>query len=88
LYGPDPHAFRPERFLDGAPEPYTWIPFGGGVRRCLGAAFAQLEMRVVLSAVLRRAVLRAPRAADEAARFRGVTILPTRGGEALVESIA
>jgi cytochrome P450 len=88
LYGPDPHAFRPERFLDGAPEPYTWIPFGGGVRRCLGAAFAQLEMRVVLATVLRRAVLRAPRAADEKARFRGVTILPTRGGEALVEAVA
>ena len=45
LYPPDPQAFRPERFLDGAPEPYTWIPFGGGVRRCLGAAFATLEMR-------------------------------------------
>jgi cytochrome P450 len=88
LYGPDPQAFRPERFLDGAPEPYTWVPFGGGVRRCLGAAFAQLEMRVVIAAVLRRAVLRAPRAASEPARFRGVTMLPTRGGEALVESIA
>jgi cytochrome P450 len=88
LYGPDPQAFRPERFLEGAPEPYTWIPFGGGVRRCLGAAFAQLEMRVVIAAVLRRAVLRASRAAGEPARFRGVTMLPTRGGEALVESVA
>ena len=84
LYGPDPMAFRPERFLEGAPEAYTWIPFGGGVRRCLGAAFAQLEMRVVLSTVLRQVVLRAPRAKDEVARFRGVTILPARGGEALV----
>jgi cytochrome P450 len=84
LYGPDPLAFRPERFLEGAPEAYTWIPFGGGVRRCLGAAFAQLEMRVVLSTVLRQAVLRAPRAKDETARFRGVTILPARGGEAIV----
>ena len=45
---PDPYEFRPERFLDGQPAPYTWIPFGGGVRRCLGAAFAQLEIRTVL----------------------------------------
>jgi len=86
LYPPDPEAFRPERFLEGAPEPYTWIPFGGGVRRCLGAAFAQLEMKVVTSTVLRRRRLRAPRAAAEKARFRGVTLLPSRGGEAVVEA--
>jgi cytochrome P450 len=87
LYPPDPQAFRPERFLEGAPEPYTWIPFGGGVRRCLGAAFAQLEMKIVISTILARAQLRAPRARDEKARFRGVTLLPSRGGEAIVESI-
>ena len=87
LYPPDPEAFRPERFLDGAPEPYTWIPFGGGVRRCLGAAFAQLEMKVVLSAILARAELRAPSARSEKARFRGVTLLPSRGGEAIVERV-
>ena len=85
LYPPDPHEFRPERFLDGAPEPYTWIPFGGGVRRCLGAAFAMLEMRVVISTILSRVRLRAPRARSEKARFRGVTLLPSRGGEAVVE---
>ena len=45
---PEPEAFRPERFLDAAPGTYSWIPFGGGVRRCLGAAFAQFEMQVVL----------------------------------------
>jgi cytochrome P450 family 135 len=84
LYPPDPQVFRPERFLDGAPEPYTWVPFGGGVRRCLGAAFATLEMKVVISTVLRRAALRAPRAKSEVARFRGVTLLPSRGGEAVV----
>jgi cytochrome P450 len=84
---PAPHEFRPERFLNGQPAPYTWIPFGGGVRRCLGAAFAQLEMQVVLSTILRRAVLRAPRAAAEKARFRGVTVLPARGGEAVVSSV-
>jgi cytochrome P450 len=88
LYPPDPEAFRPERFLEGAPEPYTWIPFGGGVRRCLGAAFAQLEMKVVIQTILARAKLRASRPADEKARFRGVTLLPSRGGEAIVERAA
>jgi cytochrome P450 family 135 len=85
---PDPGAFRPERFLDGAPEPYAWIPFGGGVRRCLGAAFAQLEMRIVLGRILARTQLRAPRPAGERARFQGVTTVPARGGEALVERVA
>ena len=88
LYAPDPLAFRPERFLEGAPEAYTWIPFGGGVRRCLGAAFAQLEMKVVLSAILSRARLRALRERDEKVRFRGITLVPSRGGEAIVEQVA
>jgi cytochrome P450 len=87
LYPPDPFAFRPERFLEDAPEPYTWIPFGGGVRRCLGAAFAQLEMKIVISAIVARTKLRAPRATAEKARFRGITLLPSRGGEAIVESV-
>jgi cytochrome P450 len=87
MYPPDPHSFRPERFLDGAPEPYTWVPFGGGVRRCIGAAFAQLEMKVVISTILTRVELRAPRAEAEKARFRGVTMLPSRGGEAIVASV-
>lgn len=87
LYPPDPQAFRPERFLDGAPEPYTWVPFGGGVRRCLGAAFATLEMKVVISTILRRATLNASRAEGEKARFRGVTLLPSRGGEAIVSQV-
>jgi cytochrome P450 len=88
LYPPDPQVFRPERFLDGAPEPYTWIPFGGGVRRCLGATFATLEMKVVIATLLSRARLRATRARSEKARFRGVTLLPSRGGEAIVEHIS
>jgi cytochrome P450 len=88
LYPPDPQAFRPERFLDGAPEPYTWIPFGGGVRRCLGAAFAQLEMKVVISTILARTQLRAPSTRSERARFRGVTLLPSRGGQAVVEQVS
>jgi cytochrome P450 len=84
---PDPDEFRPERFLEGAPDPYTWVPFGGGVRRCLGASFATLEMNVVIAAILARTRLRAPRAKREKTRFRGVTLLPSRGGEALVESL-
>jgi cytochrome P450 len=87
LYPPDPQAFRPERFLEGAPESYTWVPFGGGVRRCLGAAFAQLEMKIVVSTILARTRLRAPREKSERARFRGVTLLPSRGGEAVVDAI-
>jgi cytochrome P450 len=87
LYPPDPHSFRPDRFLEGAPEPYTWVPFGGGVRRCIGAAFAQLEMKIVIATILRRAQLRVPRAKGENARFRGVTVLPSRGGEAIVERV-
>ncbi len=87
LYPPDPLAFRPERFLEGAPEPYTWIPFGGGVRRCIGASFAMLEMKIAIARILARTQLRAPWAKDEKSRFRGVTVLPSRGGEAIVESV-
>jgi cytochrome P450 len=87
LYPPDPVAFQPERFLDGAPAPYTWIPFGGGVCRCLGAAFAQLEMKVVIATILARAQLRAARPRAENARFRGVTIVPSRGGEAVIDDL-
>ncbi len=54
---PEPFAFRPERFLDEAPDTYAWIPFGGGVRRCIGAAFAEFEMRIVLREVLTRCEL-------------------------------
>ena len=62
---PDPYAFRPERFLEQTPGTYTWIPFGGGRRRCLGASFALLEMKLVLRAALERYELRSP------ARARG-----------------
>jgi cytochrome P450 len=79
----DPTAFRPERFLDGAPEPYAFIPFGGGVRRCLGAAFAQLEMREVLRAVAARFTLRPERPQGERMRRRSITLTPARGGNVL-----
>jgi cytochrome P450 len=75
---PDPYAFRPERFLDESPGTYTWIPFGGGRRRCLGASFAQLEMKIVLRSVLARAE---PVASDatERSRRRAITLSPRRG---------
>jgi cytochrome P450 len=76
---PEPFAFRPERFLDGAPSTYAWVPFGGGVRRCLGAAFAEMEMRVVLAEVLRRRTLRAADGAAERVARRNVTFSPARG---------
>jgi cytochrome P450 family 135 len=83
-YGADALEFRPERFLDGSPPPYTWIPFGGGVRRCIGAAFATLEMKVVLREVLARVELAPARAAGEGTIMRGVMLLPARGGEVAV----
>jgi cytochrome P450 len=83
-YGEDALEFRPERFLEGSPPPYTWIPFGGGVRRCIGAAFATLEMKVVLREVLSRVELAPARAADEGTIMRGVMLLPSRGGEVVV----
>jgi cytochrome P450 len=76
---PDPYEFRPERFLDGGPDTYGWIPFGGGTRRCIGAAFAELEMRVVLSTILRRATLRPASDRPERMVRRNVTLSP-RGG--------
>jgi cytochrome P450 family 135 len=77
---PEPTAFTPERFLDGAPEPYSWLPFGGGVRRCAGAAFATMELDEVLRAVVRRFELRPDRAEGERMRRRGITLTPARGG--------
>ena len=76
---PEPLAFRPERFLDRPPTTYGWIPFGGGVRRCLGAAFAELEMRVVLGTMLRRRVLHAASPDPEHATRRNVTLSPRHG---------
>jgi cytochrome P450 len=82
---PDPYAFRPERFLDQPPGTYTWIPFGGGRRRCLGAAFATVEMKVVLRAVLERAQ---PRAAGdgrlELSRRRSITLSPREGAQVVL----
>jgi len=76
---PDPLEFRPERFLEGGPETYGWIPFGGGVRRCLGASFAEFEMRVVLRETLRRLDLRGARRRPERIARRNITFSPRRG---------
>jgi cytochrome P450 len=81
---PDPYAFRPERFLDQAPGTYTWIPFGGGRRRCLGASFALLESKLVLRAVLERYELRPADARPEKARRRGITLSPAGGAQVLL----
>jgi cytochrome P450 len=76
---PEPYAFRPERFLDRPPSTFAWIPFGGGVRRCLGAAFAEMEMRVVLTAILRHRVPRATARRAERVARRNVTFSPRHG---------
>src|SRR4051794_38995010 len=82
---PEPYAFRPERFLDDPPETYSWIPFGGGVRRCLGAAFAEMEMRVVIREVVRRCDLRLESHRPERIARRNVTFSPRRGTRVILE---
>jgi cytochrome P450 len=76
---PEPMAFRPERFLTDPPTTYGWIPFGGGIRRCLGAAFAEFEMRVVLETVLLNRELQAMGARPERIARRNVTFSPRTG---------
>lgn len=83
---PDPFGFRPERFLESPPGTYTWIPFGGGMRRCIGASFAQFEMRAVLRGVL-RAVDLAPAGGPERISRRAITLVPRRGGRVRVERV-
>jgi cytochrome P450 family 135 len=80
---PDPDEFRPERFLDKAPGTYTWIPFGGGIRRCLGATFAQMEMNVVLRTIASRVALE-PVGAPEPVRRRAIALVPARGAQVRV----
>jgi len=77
---PEPEAFRPERFLDRPAGASTWIPFGGGTRRCLGAVFATFEMKTVLRAVARAGRVLAAQPNDEPIGRRGLTLAPARGG--------
>ncbi|WP_051222640.1 cytochrome P450 [Conexibacter woesei] len=87
-YGPDAGAFRPERFLDttNKPDTYSWVPFGGGIRRCVGAAFAQLEMRTVLRAALDTYNITPapPRGRAERTRRRAIVLTPSAGGRTIV----
>ena len=77
---PSPRDFRPERFLEpDAPDTYTWLPFGGGTRRCLGASFALQEMRIVVARVLERVTLRPARRRMSAVRRQGITLVPADG---------
>ena len=88
---PEPNEFRPERFIEseggkdwGPTRPYTWIPFGGGIRRCLGAAFAQFEMEVVLRELLLRRTLAPSRPGDERNYRRAITETPRHDAEVIV----
>jgi cytochrome P450 len=81
---PDPFAFRPERWLGHKPGTYEWIPFGGGIRRCLGASLAMAEQRVVLEAMARRLDIEAERPEPERAVHRNVTMIPSRGARVVV----
>jgi cytochrome P450 len=82
---PDPHTFRPERFLGTRPSPYEFLPFGGGTRRCLGMAFALYEMRIVLAEVLSRVVLHASRVDEVRVVRRSITLAPSDGMPVTIE---
>jgi cytochrome P450 family 135 len=84
---PDPERFDPDRMLGATLSPTTWLPFGGGNRRCLGATFTMVEMRVVLREILRRVELCTTTAADEKQTLKHVTFVPNRGGRVRVRAI-
>jgi cytochrome P450 len=81
---PDPDTFNPDRFLDTNPKPFRWMPFGGGVNRCPGASFAHMEMDIALRTLLREFRFEPTTARGERRRYRGVAIMPSRGGRAVV----
>ena len=81
---PKPGAFQPERFLDERPDTYGWLPFGGGIRRCIGASFATLEMKVVLHTVLRRSRFEAVSPCSERGMLHAIFFRPTRGGRVVL----
>lgn len=76
---PDPEAFKPERFVDGQPDPTTWLPFGGGIRRCIGAAFANYEMKIVLATILAHTNLKLASDTPARTRRRAITFWPEGG---------
>ncbi len=81
---PEPFAFQPERFLGDGPESYAWIPFGGGIRRCIGASFAEFEMRIVLREVLSRCDLHKASPLPEKTGRRNITLSPKDGTPVVV----
>jgi cytochrome P450 len=81
------HEFRPERFVDEGADSYTWLPFGGGIRRCIGAALAQAEMAEVLRVIAPRAELRPTRERPDPVVLRGITLAPKHGVRVRVEEI-
>jgi cytochrome P450 len=85
---PQADQFRPERFLDGEAESYSWLPFGGGIRRCIGAALAQAEMAEVIRVVLSRVELRPVRPKPDPVVMRGITLVPQHGTPVSVQGPA
>jgi cytochrome P450 len=83
-FHPDAFSFDPDRYLGRKPDTYAWIPFGGGMRRCLGAAFAQFEIDIVLRTLLRSFELQTTTEPGERESFRGVAFAPAKGGAAVV----
>jgi cytochrome P450 len=82
---PQPEQFRPERFLDAKADNYAWIPFGGGIRRCIGAAFAEYEMRTILREFVERAELWAVTPKPERVKIRNITLAPAKGTRVVLE---
>ena len=82
---PDPERFQPERFLATAPEPYAWLPFGGGAHRCIGAALAELEIKIALATILRRVDIGPADAELAPPARRGVVVVPHGGGRVRIE---
>jgi cytochrome P450 family 135 len=82
-----PLEFLPERFLDARPAPYAYVPFGGGIRACIGSALAMLELQVVLTAVARTFSVQPGPGPDERARLIGMTLVPARGGRVVLARV-
>ncbi|BBX16431.1 cytochrome P450 [Mycolicibacterium duvalii] len=81
---PEPEKFNPDRFLGANPNPFAYVPFGGGMNRCIGASFASMEMEVAVRAILREFRIEPTDAADERPFNRGVSIVPNKGGRVVV----
>jgi cytochrome P450 len=80
----DAKSFNPDRFIGNPPDNHSWIPFGGGIRRCIGAAFANMEMNVTLRTLLREFEFATTYSPGERCHSRGVATAPGRGGRAVI----